>query len=136
VYSFGYPLSASKLLVHNDLVTASSVAHCPRTTSAVVAATIEASQMVSTMADPQVYVLDKALNYGNSGGPILASETGRVHAFCSRFQPVEIPQYQLQEQLGFVPWIFIPSLYGVVSRLSNARILEELNKRGVPISAL
>lgn len=87
VYSFGYPLSQSKILVHNSAVTAGHSALCPRTTSAVVAAIMDSSQMVSAANGPTVYVLDKALNYGNSGGPIVAAETGKVHAFCSRFQP-------------------------------------------------
>jgi serine protease Do len=134
VYSFGYPLSHSSLVFHNSTATIGHTAHCPRTTSAVVAATMDTSKMLSTSSDPLVYVLDKALNYGNSGGPIVASETGNVHAFCSRFQPVEIPQHQLEEQLGFLPWIYIPSLYSVVSRLSNSRILSEMRARGIPIS--
>jgi serine protease Do len=134
VYSFGYPLSYSTILAHGPAMTASHTAYCPRTTSAVVAATMDASQMVSTANDPLVYVLDKALNYGNSGGPIVASETGNVYAFCSRFQPVAIPQYQLEKQLGFIPSIYIPSLYSVVSRLSNPRILGEMDNRGIPIS--
>jgi len=134
VYSFGYPLSQSKILVHNSVMTAGHAAHCPRTTSAVVAAIMDSSQMVSTSNGPTVYVLDKALNYGNSGGPIVAAETGKVHAFCSRFQPVFIPQNHLEPQLGFIPYIFIPSLYGVVSRLGDPRILGELRGRGIPIS--
>lgn len=134
VYSFGYPLSLSSVLVNNSAMTVGHTSHCPRTTSAIVSATMDASQMVSTSNDPQVYVLDKALNYGNSGGPIVASESGNVHAFCSRFQPVFIPQNHLKNQAGFVPSIWIPSLYSVVSRLSNPRILGELSKRNIPIS--
>jgi hypothetical protein len=95
---------------------------------------MDASRMISSTSDPTVYVLDKALNYGNSGGPIVAAETGKVHAFCSRFQPVFIAQNHLEPRLGFVPSIFIPSLYGVVSRLGDPRILGELRSRGILIS--
>jgi len=63
------------------------------------------------------YVIDKALNYGNSGGPIVVQETGRVVALCSRFQPVKIPQ-------GGDINVSIPSLYGVATSLKN--IEEEL----------
>lgn len=134
VYSFGYPLSQSKVLVKNSKMIAGHAALCPRTTSAIVAAIMDCSQMVSTSDGPTVYVVDKALNYGNSGGPIVAAESGKVHAFCSRFQPVFIPQNHLEQQFGFVPCIFIPSLYGVVSRLSDPRVLVELRGRGIPIS--
>ena len=69
--------------------------------------------MVTTGADPQLYVLDKALNYGNSGGPIVAVGTGKAHAFCSRFQPMRVPQGDPADPK--TSWIMIPSLYGVVS---------------------
>jgi len=79
--------------------------------------------------------LDKALNYGNSGGPIIASETGNVHAFCSRFQPVVIPQSHLKDDKGSHLGVMIPSLYGVVSNLSQERILSHLQSRSIPINA-
>jgi len=129
VYSFGYPLSSSGLLVNDPAVKVGHTAHSPRTTSAIVASTLENTKMVSSTADPKVYVLDKALNYGNSGGPIVAAETGKAHAFCSRFQPVSIRQ----PHLGII-WVDIPSLYGIVSSLNNARIIETLRSRGISIS--
>lgn len=130
VYSFGYPLSQTGVL-SQAVMTVAHTAHSPRTTSAIVAATMDRSEMVSWEEFPAVYVLDKALNYGNSGGPILATETGKAHAFCSRFQPVGIPQTHLQGQ----PLILVPSLYGVVSSLSNRKIIEALKTRGVFVSA-
>jgi hypothetical protein len=91
--------------------------------------------MVSTSsADPQVYVLDKALNYGNSGGPIIAADTGNVHALCSRFQPVVISQPHAKTADGKPLQIAIPSLYGVVSSLHNDEILSCLRGRGVALS--
>ena len=80
-----------------------------------------------------IVLLDKSLNYGNSGGPIVAVGTGKAHAFCSRFQPVRIPQGNPADPK--TQWIMIPSLYGVVSSLGNQSILHELGKRGVPVSA-
>jgi serine protease Do len=61
---------------------------------------------------------------------ILAAATGKVHAFCSRFQPVHIPQPHIDPKLMIV----IPSLYGVVSRLSNPGILEALRRYDIPVS--
>lgn len=87
-----------------------------------------------TSGDPQHYILDKALNYGNSGGPIIAVETGYVHALCSRFQPVFVPQIHLANAEGKYPAVLIPSLYGVASSLKNQEILELFNKLGIPIS--
>jgi serine protease Do len=50
----------------------------PRTTSAIVASVIEYYATVDLRDENftrDTYVLDKALNYGNSGGPIVASDT-------------------------------------------------------------
>lgn len=134
VYSFGYPLSDSKVVLNSPGIFIGHAAHAPRVTSAIIASTMEKTEMVSTPNDIQVYLLDKALNYGNSGGPIVASDTGKVHALCSRFQPVRIPQNHLLDPQGNPLWIWIPSLYGVVSSLGNPRILEQLRLRNVPIS--
>jgi len=87
---------------------------------------MEQTRMVMTDADPKVYVLDKALNYGNSGGPILSAETGHVHALCSRFQPVYVPQNHLKDANGNPLPVMIPSLYGIVSRLDNRKLLDLL----------
>ena len=91
--------------------------------------------MVITGNDPKVYVLDKALNYGNSGGPILAVDTGCVHALCSRFQPIYVPQQHLAGPNGNVPWIMMPSLYGVVSALHHDLFITLASKLGIPVVA-
>lgn len=134
VYSFGYPLSSAfaQSLQHITIATTSL---CPRVTSAIVSSTLEKTAMVMSGADPQVYVLDKPLNYGNSGGPIVAVETGHVHALCSRFQPMWMTQPHLKEAEGDPPSICIPSLYGVVSSLRNPQIIELLNSLGVPVES-
>jgi serine protease Do len=148
VYAFGYPLPrpenlSGKSIPSGDLqvqfsrnpnMVIGGVIRCPRTTSAIVASDIKAVGSVVATTDPISYVLDKALNYGNSGGPILSSETGKVHALCSEFQPVGIPQPQLSPDPSNPISIVIPSLYGVVSSLSNPSIIGELTKRGVAIS--
>jgi len=126
IYAFGYPLPEAE--VHDfGTHTIGLVSYSPRTTSAIVSALFDKLGPVTSSSDPQVYVVDKALNYGNSGGPILASATGKVHAFCSRFQPVIVPQSRLIN-------IMIPSLYGIVSRLSNPSILTALKKYQIPLS--
>jgi serine protease Do len=133
VYSFGYPLSESYVNKQQHH-TMGHTALSPRITSAIVSSTFEKSKMVMTSNDPRVYILDKALNYGNSGGPIVATETGKVHAICSRFQPVYVPQSHLTDKNGKLLTIMTPSLYGVVSSLGNLNILKEIKERNIPIS--
>jgi len=134
VYSFGYPLSTGGAEKKGPMVVGHSQLS-PRLTSAVVASDLDKTQMVITGSDPKHYVLDKALNYGNSGGPIVATETGNVHSLCSRFQPVFIPQAHLKDQNGQVPHVMMPSLYGVVSSLNNEPIIRLLNSLGIPITS-
>lgn len=132
VYSFGYPLPDS-FVKKMGTFSIGSTSLRPRVTSAIVSSTIYETNMVMTDADPQVYVLDKALNYGNSGGPIVSSLTGRVHALCSRFQPVLIPQSHIKDSNGHPLTIIIPSLYGVVSSLWNKEILSLLQSLNIPV---
>jgi serine protease Do len=133
VYSFGYPLSdALTWNIGGPIM--GIVRLSPRVTSAVISSTLYRTEMIETSSDPKVYVLDKALNYGNSGGPIVATETGKACAFCSRFQPVYIPQEHLKDRQGNPLTIMTPSLYGVVSSLANPTVLQKLNECGVPIS--
>lgn len=132
VYSFGYPLSDVDVHKHDQSVIGLE-ALCPRVTSAIVSSTFEQSRPFMNPDDPKVYILDKALNYGNSGGPIVSTESGMAHAFCSRFQPVFVPQPHLVMN-GKPVMIMIPSLYGVVSSLGNVEILNLLRELNVPIS--
>ncbi len=134
VYSFGYPLSTGGVVRAGPAGMVGAMELPPRVTSAIVASTLEKTAMVMSSGDPLYYVLDKALNYGNSGGPVIASETGHVHAFCSRFQPVGIPQHHLLDPSGKPLVVYIPSLYGVVSSLANAASLKGFREQGVPIS--
>jgi len=133
VYSFGYPLSSARAQkLGNAIIGSSSLS--PRVTSAIVASDFNKTKMVMSDADPKYHVLDKALNYGNSGGPIISTDTGHVHALCSRFQPVNVPQPHLKDSQGNLLHIMIPSLYGVVSSLSNKPIIDLLTKLNVPLT--
>jgi serine protease Do len=133
VYAFGYPLPEGEIREAGEGILVGTTTLRPRTTSAIVASTIEESGPIITSSDPLSYVLDKALNYGNSGGPILAEETGRVHAVCTRFQPVAIRQPHLRDEHGTELVIQIPSLYGVVSSLGNPKVLTFLEEQGAPV---
>ena len=112
-YSFGYPLPQTPAPVSlPGGVMMGHVGLGPRTTSAIISSTVEHTKMVDTAGDARVYVLDKALNYGNSGGPVIASETGKAFGVCARFQPVFIPQPS-----GAA--VMIPSLYGIAISVGN-----------------
>lgn len=134
VYSFGYPLSESNVLPSPQGVTVGFASYSPRVTSAIISSTFDRTTMLMTSNDSRRYVLDKALSYGNSGGPIISVETGKVHALCSRFQPVFVRQLHLSPDPENPICVMMPSLYSVVSSLANIEILEALKTRGVSLS--
>ena len=132
VYSFGYPLPGAQLMIDGP-ARIGGISLSPRVTSAIVSSTLETAAPIRGNNDPRHYVLDKALNYGNSGGPILATSTGYCHAFCSRFQPLLVPQPHIEYPSGSgQPMMIVsPSLYGVVVSLNNPPILDALRSRGI-----
>jgi len=118
VYSFGYPLPETTVEVREDeggavLGIVATDWICPRVTSAIVSSRWDVLGPIQTPGPSPFYVLDKAFNYGNSGGPIVLEESGKVIAAVVRFQPVKIPQP------GGDLRITVPSLYGVASSLKN-----------------
>jgi serine protease Do len=129
VYSFGYPLSRGGLTYPGPEILVGGMELHPRVTSAIVASRYEKVGKMIHSGPQQTYVLDKALNYGNSGGPIIATDSGTVYAFCSRFQPVFVPQPQLRGDVN----VMIPSLYGVVTSFSFPPVRDALLEQGVRI---
>jgi len=132
VYSFGYPLSTAVSRTVGQFVVGSA-SLCPRVTSAIISSTLDETRMMMSDGDIRRYVLDKVLNYGNSGGPVIATMTGHVHAFCSKFQPVYVPQSHLLDKSGNPMHVMIPSLYGIVTSLANQEIVSLLQNVGVAI---
>ncbi len=123
VYSFGYPLSDFQDYPTNGgTVTLANVRE--RVTSAIIAATREQSGAFQSPRDPKHYVLDKAFNYGNSGGPVVDQRSGKAFAVVVRFQP-----FAMKQPSG--DFIVLPSLYGISSSLAN---IEEDLKSFLPQS--
>lgn len=113
VYSFGYPLSEASVqpaAQPGGLMTGTQT-YFPRATSLIIASHYDKVGYLIISSFPRYYVVDKALNYGNSGGPIVVESSGRVISVCTRFQPVMIKQAQGATM--------IPSLYGISVSLKN-----------------
>ena len=121
VYAFGYPLPKFKMS-EQPKVTYGFYYCCPRTTSAIISSHYDTIGPIFSPGFPKFYVIDKALNYGNSGGPIIVENNGKAISVCVRFQPTMIPQNQSSH-------IIIPSLYGITSSLKN--IEKDLNDLSV-----
>ncbi len=134
VYSFGFPLTETSLVTSTPEMAAVTTKHSARVTSAVIAAVDHPRHGPYIVHDNIIYVMDKALNYGNSGGPIVATETGKVFALCSRFQPVFFNQPHL-EYSGRPMAIMAPSLYGLIPSLSNPDVVKLLGRNGILTSA-
>ncbi len=133
VYSFGYPLPDHKIQTDEDrIITIISTELFPRATSCIVSSVQENTQAMSR-GGAKFYEVDKAFNFGNSGGPIVATDTGHAHAVVSAFQPVFIPQEHLPTEQGEVPKIMVPSLYGVAMSLHNDEIVKICSEYGIPV---
>ena len=111
VYSYGFPLPEVQIKGNEQLLIGLEFL-CPRVTSAIISSHYDAIGPIRSKALPKWYVIDKALNYGNSGGPIILTETGKVIAVCARFQPVSIRQATNIS-------VTVPSLYSIASSLTN-----------------
>lgn len=113
IYSFGYPLADHEIDESDEEgIVSGSLIFYPRATSAIVSSHYEVMPTTMKVCEyPKHYVIDKALNYGNSGGPLLVVETGKVFSVCSRFQPVFIPQLNGS--------VMTPSLYGITTSIKN-----------------
>ncbi|MGD0071639.1 MAG: serine protease [Candidatus Bathyarchaeia archaeon] len=111
VFSYGFPLSNTHVRAGSP-VTFVLHHYSPRLTSAMISAHHEYIGPAFSPESPKYYVIDKALNYGNSGGPIVVKETAKVISVCIKFQPVDIQQ-------GENSYVTIPSLYSVSSPLRN-----------------
>lgn len=121
VYSYGFPLPNVQIKGNEQILIGLEFL-CPRVTSAIISSHYDAIGPIRSKALPKCYVIDKALNYGNSGGPIIRSDSGKVVALCRRFQPVSIPQGQNVN-------VTVPSLYSIASSLGNIESeLKELIK--------
>lgn len=121
IYAYGFPLPKVTKVEKGGLMLG-FIGYCPRITSAIISSEYDIFRPIRGSKDLKFYAIDKTLFYGNSGGPIIITETGKVFAVAVRFQPVTIPQYPNSR-------VIIPTNYGIVSSLSNIAnfLKDELN---------
>ena len=116
VYAFGFPLSKVNKKDLDKVKLAFEI-FSPRTTSAIIASRYSYIGWARGSGDAKFYAIDRTLDFGNSGGPIILSETGNVFAVCIEFQPTIIRQPQISPDMI----IKIPANYGIISSLSNIK---------------
>jgi hypothetical protein len=142
VYSYGFPSSYMDT-EYGGKYEVGWHYYYPRTTSAIISSWDEVIGPNHLSAKSKYYVIDKALNYGNSGAPIIITETGKVISVYTEFHLVGIPQnldvaisdedsrnnrdvLKLKELLKKLDFkIDVPSLYCITSSLCN--IKDDLN---------
>jgi S1-C subfamily serine protease len=112
VYVYGYPLPKKPIIIKKKTHDVAYQSFSPRLTSASISSICNYTGLIQTERDIKYYALDKSLNYGNSGGPIVLQESGKVIAVCIEFQPVDIPQSNGSK-------VTIPSQYSITSSLKN-----------------
>jgi S1-C subfamily serine protease len=125
VYAFGYPLGQALDLHGSPGIVAppgavTGITLSPRVTSAIISSQKDFQLAYSTGAEPLRYAIDRALNFGNSGGPIVAVSNGKAFGVCSAFQQMGVQQPHIYP--AHPPVIVMPSLYGIVTSLANPAI--------------
>lgn len=134
VYAFGYPLPLGEAHSVTYGTKIGFAWHGQGPTSEVVASRQEYHGPVEFVGHrPPAHVLDKAVNRGNTGGPVVAADSGRVHGLCVRFQRLASPQGHVPDKHSESVSIVIPSLYVVVANLTADPIGAILRDLGVPI---
>jgi hypothetical protein len=143
VYAYGYPLSdfarlplplvpAPLAVMLPPGAPAIHVELHPRVSAAIVSCRNDFAIILGTPR-PMSYVIDQPLNYGISGGPVVATETGKVLAACTSFEPLTIPQPHVS--VGGRPFpVVIPSLYGKVTSIANGSFMQALQQHNVTLS--
>ncbi len=117
VYSYGFPLSGIDKKISLGHAKMFTDVFSPRVTSVIISCKYDYIFPGRGKSETKLYAIDKALDYGNSGGPIVLTESGEVFAVCVRFQPTSIKQLHLPQGIP----IMLPSNYGIISSLSNIK---------------
>lgn len=124
-HTFGYPSSDSKI-EKQDGVTTGTLRLKPRVTQGIISSSIESTETITTSDSKQSYILDRALVHGNSGGPLVCTETGCAHGWLIAYDTFKVEQPDLSD-------VSVPSGYSEFISFSNPRILQALSERNVPL---
>lgn len=135
VYTYGFPLPETGMASTTGPIPVSYSRSRGRVTSCIVSGYTYPTNREITYLGIHIYVLDKAFNPGNSGGPIIADSSGKVFAVCSAFQFYFWEQGHLLTVPGHTPGIYVPSLYGYAQSLSNQGTAKLFADNGITTSS-
>ena len=113
VYSFGYTFLEEGFLA-------------PRLTSAIVSAISYQWECGSGSCDDGYYVIDKHLEHGNSGGPLVALSTGKAHG-------VIVLAQKSRQKLPCCQTVENPTSYSAARRCDYKFVRKFLKEREVPV---
>ena len=121
IYTFGFPLPKVKIIEQNH-ITVGLEALCPRVTSAIISSIYDYIRPIRSKEDTKIYTIDKPLHPGNSGGPAILSENGKVFGVCVASQLFSLQKLNIHE-------IQLPANYGFVVSLENIKdyLLREIS---------
>jgi serine protease Do len=141
VYCFGYPLS--DLCDPQELPPLMSTFSLswmdgwllvlkPRVSSAIVAARPFPTSAPGLPKLGSCYAIDRTIEFGMSGAPVIATETGNAFAVACHVESTSVPQLHLSN-LGR-PKIVVPSQFGSASSMASEPIVEVLRQHGIAMS--
>lgn len=129
VYAYGYPLSTAtepiEQVSNAGMMYGSHVSLTPRATSAIISSRVEQTRPPGRDQGPEVYVLDRTFNKGNSGGPVVLQESGKVIGVVAR----RIDARYEQDSTSARSVVRMPSQFGVAVSLAN--IASDLSRLGL-----
>lgn len=126
VYSYGYPICSESLTEDCHFTGKYHVE--PRVASAIVSA----YQWGSDGEVPESYIIDRPLLCGNSGGPLVMTESGRVVAFASQSQSDKVAEFKSPfDGTNFA--ISVPSPYSYCRNFGYPSIQTILREHGITI---
>lgn len=113
IYTYGFPLPNVRIINQGPIRIGFDI-FCPRVTSAIISSQYDLIRPIRSSNDPKIYTIDKTLHPGNSGGPAVISETGKVFGVCIASQLYSLQQINNQR-------IRLPTNYGFISSLSSIK---------------
>jgi S1-C subfamily serine protease len=126
VFAYGYPTSwcddGETLFIR------------PRVTAGIVSSQVTGVTLTYRTGHDKFYVVDFATGDGNSGGPLVASETGEAHGIITGSDYSINTVLGIDNRPGFHN-LRLPAPYSLATRLSVQEIRSALEKKGIVLSS-